>query len=190
MDTNITRTHNPVANTIISGSGSSNVCIQPVGPLEHYRLFQTNAAFIAAAFEYWRGDCVFTIEVVAQAFSKMALAISWHPSISLPPYTNQTAAVSGDGYSTVYTKIINVSGNTKATFKVPYLTQNYACSTNYLVKYMDGLIGSSPEQFFNGYITISIVNPLTNFSPSSPDSNSVDVLVYQHWENLSFYKPD
>ena len=54
---------------------------------------------------------------------------------------------------------------------------------------MDGLIGSSPEQFFNGHITISIVNPLTNFSPSSPDSNSVDVLVYQHWENLSFYKP-
>lgn len=167
----------------------SNVCIQPVSQPDFYHLFQTNAAFIASAFEYWRGDCVFTIEVVAQAFSKMALCVSWFPSITSPPYTNQTASVYDGTYATTYSKIINVSGNTKATFKVPYLTQNYACSTNYLVKSFNGMLGSSNEQFFNGYITISVVNPLTNFSPTSPDNNSVDILLYQHWENLSFYKP-
>lgn len=167
----------------------SNVCVQDLGANQHYRLFQTNAAFIASAFEYWRGDCVFTIEVVAQGFSKMALAVSWYPTVSSPPYTNQTASVNTETYATTYTKIINVSGNTKATFKVPYLTQNYACSTNYLVKDFNDMLGTSTEQFFNGFITISVVNPLTNFSPTSPDSNSVDILLYQHWENLSFYKP-
>lgn len=166
----------------------SNVCVTPFSG-DYYHLFQTNAAFIASAFEYWRGDCVFTIEVVAQAFSKMALAVSWFPNPSNPPYTNQTASTNPDGYTSVYTKIINVSGNTKATFKVPYLTRNYACSTNYVIKGFTGITYNSSEQFSNGYITISVVNPLTNFSPTSPDNNSVDILLYQHWENLSFYKP-
>lgn len=166
----------------------SNVCINPVQG-DYYNLFHTNASFLASAFEYWRGDCVFTIEVVAQGFSKMALSVSWFPGREDPPYTNQTASLSPDAYTSVYSKIINVSGNTKATFKVPYLTQNYACSANYVVKGFSGYQFLSREQFINGYITISVVNPLTNFSPTSPDNNSVDILLYQHWENLSFYKP-
>lgn len=172
----------------------SNVAIMADPTLgQQYKLFQTNAAFIAAAHQYWRGDCVFTIEAVAQGFSKMTLAVTWFPRTwaysSNPPYSTAPTPLELFDLTAKYTKYINVSGNTKATFKVPFMNKNYACNTNYVVSRHTEDPAVSQDIFTNGYISVAVVNPLTNFSPTSPDNNNIDVLLYQHWENVSFYRP-
>lgn len=157
--------------------------------------FPTFSSHVNSCFEYWRGDLVVEVEVVAQGFSKCAIGVSWIPSSEVSadnfyPLPNQS--IFPEVMTECLTKIINVSGTTCETFKVPFLNSEYALRSdiNTVANKLNGSGGAFQSwPFANGFIVIYLVNPLTNFSPSVPDANTVDVLLYAHWENLAFYRP-
>lgn len=160
-------------------------------------IYPTYASHCASSFEYWRGDFVATLQVVAQGFSKCAIGMSWLPGSILDTGLSNLKNPSPVDITIMtdcLTEVVNVSGTTTATFRIPFANSQYAmrCDANTVVRNINpGTTGFTHDDFpfFNGHLLVYLINPLSNFSPSSPDNNPIDILLYGHWENLCFYRP-
>jgi len=149
--------------------------------------YNTYASYVNSAFTFWRGDLVVTVEVVAQAFSKMALGLSWFPSndFSTGDQLFPTFTVDNFTSSNYLTEIVNVSGTTKATFRIPFVNTQFALRSQVHSVHPN----SYSQPCANGRVVIYVVNPLTVFNPNALDTNPVYLCFYTHWENLSFGRP-
>lgn len=157
----------------------------------------TYSSFVADSFEYWKGDFVVDVEVVAQGPSKCSIGVSWIPgeNFSGPnAYPDIIPVIPESALSLAYTTVINVSGTTRGQLKIPFNNSNYALSTDLLSIYprQYSLSGTNVNYYFpthNGFVIVYLINTLTSFSPSGANTKPVEVLMYGSWRNIEFYKP-
>jgi hypothetical protein len=161
----------------------------------YVQVFPTPASWIAEAFELWRGDLIFSFEVITTKFQKGRLKITFDP--------NGVSAGSVDTLGRVMTKIIDISENTRAEFRVPYLAATAWLRTGQ--SRSDALSYSSPEDplvipqgylqpspqplaprsvdHYNGLLSVQVLTTLTN------DVDARVIVNVRGADNLEFSVP-
>jgi hypothetical protein len=157
--------------TIVSyyiDSGNSTVYSQP-----------TAAAWLSALFEYWRGDIVFTFDVICSKFHRGKLGIGFEPNLS------QYSLITGSNVSLNKQFIQVVDIQDTPTFEVRVNWATYRAwlkvtpaPSMYGTTFSPGSTAYSIG-FSNGFV---YVVPFTQLQ--SPDDSNVTVLVSMRAENL------
>jgi len=144
------------------------------------RVYHTPMSYIATMFAHWRGDIYFEFEVVCTKFHKGRLKISWDPTGS-----GGTADLPEN---TVYTAILDIGANNKATFRVPY-HQAYS----FLRMRGIGALNWSQNTSMpadplldNGLLIVTVLTPLV--SPVSPQFVGIKATVWGA-DNLELANP-
>jgi hypothetical protein len=137
--------------------------------------------FAALPFRYWRGSMKFRFQVVASAFHKGRLKITYDPSY---PLTNE--------YNTNYTHIVDLAKERDFTLEVGWGHEKSMIGHRAL---SDGIfwgtspLGADPLDLANGIISVYVVNDLT--TPNSTANNDVAVNVYvSAGDNFEVFDPD
>lgn len=154
--------------------------IQIAAVTKAQRVYHTPMSYVGAMFTHWRGDVIFEFDVICTKFHKGRLQISWDPVCT----TGSTQLPQ----NAVYTNILDIGVNNKATFRVPFhqarewLRLRGVSRTNWNT----GGNLSVNQVLDNGLLQLSILNPL--MSPVSPQNVSIVVSVYAA-ENLEYANP-
>lgn len=129
------------------------------------RVYHTPMSYVGMMFTHWRGDVVFDIEVICTKFHKGRLKIAWDPlgsggSSALPE-------------NTVYTTILDVGKNNKATFRVPYHQAFGWLRTRGISRenWSPGNPLPVNSAYDNGLFVVSVLTPL--MSPVTPQNVSI-----------------
>jgi hypothetical protein len=130
--------------------------------------------WVAQTFRAWRGDIIFSFEIITTAFQKGRLKVSFEPSGSFGATLNSIG--------TVYTKILDINDGCKFDFVVPYMAttpwlltdhtdpQDMSHIANTLYSHMipssldypvETLVTYNPRSM-NGKIRLQVLNTLTN----------------------------
>lgn len=144
------------------------------------RVYHTPMSYLSMMFTHWRGDVIFDIEVLCTKFHKGRLKIAWDPLgssglLALPE-------------NTVYTTILDIGENNKATFRVPF-HQAYAWLRTRGISRDNWSFGNSlpvNDEYDNGLFIISVLTPL--MSPVTPQNVSILISV-KGAPNLEFANP-
>lgn len=138
------------------------------GPPREYHL--TPMAFATLPFKYWRGSMKFRFQVVSSGFHKGRLKVSWDPV--LQPTTE---------FNVAYTEVVDVSTEKDFTItvgwgaKYPFL--RYTPPEALLVTRANGSLSAFPTpEFYNGTISVQVVNSLT--VPLTTTANDIQVNVF------------
>lgn len=134
----------------------------------------TPLAFAALPYQHWRGDLVFTIEVVASVFSRCTLFVAWDPvRVSGVPNVADLSQV-------LKHWVIEVSGSTTTEIRIPW-KQLAHFANRYWPRY--GASHAEPTQDeSNGQLICMVMNPLVQNGSTDP----IFVNVYVHGENMKF----
>lgn len=144
------------------------------------RIYHTPMSYVAGLFQHWRGDIIFDIDVICTKFHKGRLKISWDPLGS--------GGATALNENTVYTSILDIGENNKASFRVPY-HQAYSFLRCRNVTRDNWTVGSSlpsDDEQDNGLLIISVLTPL--MSPITPSNVGVLISV-RGADNLEFANP-
>lgn len=130
--------------------------------------------WVAQSFRAWRGDVVFSFEIITTAFQKGRLKVSFEPSGSF--------GIVSDSVGSVYTKIMDINDGCKFDFVVPYMATTSWLLTDHCdpfprnptsaVAYthaipssldypVESLVTYNPRTM-NGKIRVQVLNTLTN----------------------------
>lgn len=125
--------------------------------------------FAALPFRRWRGTMKFRFQIVASAFHKGRLKITYDPSY---PLTNE--------YNTNYTYIIDLAKERDFTVAIGWgqersLLEHRNPISN-AIPYGASALGSDPGTRANGIISVYVVNDLT--VPNSIVDNDIEVNVF------------
>lgn len=127
--------------------------------------------YVSRPFTYWSGDIVFHIEVVASAYHRGALTVSWVPYEDAPP-----PGLRYDYSNAFQTMVLDLSKSRSVDFIVPF-----GGDANNL--FVHEGYGSRA----NGILYISELNTIQ----SGDTSTIVDINVYMRaGENFHLYRPD
>lgn len=157
---------------------------------ECYAYCPTFASWVSAPFRFWRGTCVIDVEVVAQAFSKMYLGLSWQPGFG--EYAVPVTTVASGTETELLTQIVQVSGNTRARFVIPYKAGSHWLRTDYNAQFNatnSSIVQREKTGRVNGTFTMYVVNPLTSYSASGPNLNPVTVFTSVSFPDLQVARP-
>lgn len=149
------------------------------------RVYHTPMSYLGMMFTHWKGDIIFEIEIICTKFHKGRLKIAWDPigsggTVALPE-------------NTVYTTILDIGENNKATFRVPF-HQAFAWQRLRGIandNWTPGNTLNTDPVFDNGLLIVSVLTPL--MSPVSPQNVGVKVSVYSatvEYANPSSYLGD
>jgi hypothetical protein len=142
------------------------------------------ASFLSNCFAFWRGTCCVSIHVMAQAFSKAYIGVIWTPGEPGPLDLYPSSSTIPGSFNTKRTHIFEINGPGQYDFEIPYLSDEYMLNSN--ISLRTTYPGTSPSA--NGYFSIFVVNPLTNFS-ATPTAATIDLLMYVGWKDLEFFRP-
>jgi hypothetical protein len=150
----------------------------------------------ANLFQYWRGDFVLELEVIASPFHRGRIAVSWDP-------------VSGPSPSSVFkgdtiTDILDLSNGNKMVYKVPYMAargmlrtsaRNLFCYSSAQCNWTTwgnrstssdlGDFQAANADIGNGIIYVTVLNQLQSGDTTSP----VSIIVRTYFENMQFHIP-
>jgi hypothetical protein len=139
--------------------------------------------FAALPFRYWRGSMKYRFQIVASAFHKGRLKITYDPSY---PLTNE--------YNTNYTRIIDLAEERDFTVEIgwgqqqPYLKSRPMLNGSGEI-FSTSAIGSDPGILANGILSVYVVNELT--VPNSTANNDIEINVFvSAGEDIEFAGPD
>jgi len=144
---------------------------------------------VSTPFRFWRSSCVVDVEVVAQGFAKMYLGLSWVPG--LEETTTADTEVLPDTETETLTQIMEVSGNRKMQFVIPYKAASHWLRTDRDLQFASSITRDERNVTgrCNGKFTIYIINPLTSFSPSGSNNNPVTVFMSVSFPDLQVARP-
>ncbi len=145
-----------------------------------HRIYHTPMSYVGMLFQHWRGDIIFDFDVVCTKFHKGRLKVGWDPLGS-----GGTTALNENE---VYTTIIDIGENNKASIRVPY-HQEYEFSRMRGItrdNWSPGNALPSNATTDNGLLVVSVLTPL--MSPVSPQSVYIRVSV-RAAENMEFVNP-
>ncbi len=170
-----------IFNANVSPMLFSRVAINDAGAvLRAHRVYHTPMSYVGMMFQHWRGDVIFDIEVLCTKFHKGRLKISWDPLGS-----GGAAALAEN---VVYTTILDVGENNKASFRVPY-HQAAAWQRMRGITRDNWTPGNAlpvNKDYDNGLFLVSVLTPL--MSPVTPQNVTVLVTV-RGAENLEYANP-
>lgn len=153
-------------------------CISPTllragGSASNYdQVFSLPIDWVSQPFRCWQGDIIFTFEIITTAFQKGRLLVSFDPSGS---FWSSTSPV-----GRIYTKVLDISEETRFEFTVPYMATTPWLLTDHSDPYVRPTTGnychvmpSSPDataetmvpynpRTMNGMLQLQILNTLTN----------------------------
>lgn len=126
-------------------------------------------AFAALPFTHWRGTMKFRFQVVASAFHKGRIKITYDPSY---PLTNE--------YNTNYTHIVDLAKEKDFTIDIGWGQERsmieHRDPTVDDIPYKATALGADPGLKANGIISVYVVNELT--TPNVTPDNDVEVNVF------------
>lgn len=157
-----------------------NILQDSVPTTRGYRVYHTPMSYVSALFKHWRGDIIFSFNIVCSKFHKGRLRVTWDPFGGI--------ATSVPDENTVYTTIIDIGATNNVEFRVPY-HQGIAwlvCRGVGQVNYTAGTSLTVDNRFDNGMIALSVLNPLV--SPITPSSVYI-VTSVRAAENFEFANP-
>jgi hypothetical protein len=150
------------------------------------KYYLTPMAWLGALFEHWRGDVIFTFRVVASAFHKGRLRISFDPSGS----STNNAIVDANTSNVIFTEVLDLGESNEVSFRVPYQQATSFLVSNPLVT--TPTFSTSPAPTYNhassdnGTLTVRIQTVLT----APVVSSAVRILVFvKGASNLEFANP-
>lgn len=132
-------------------------------------------------FQYWRGDIIFDVKVVASGYHRGRMICAWDPSGDIANTINST--------STCFNKIVDISEETEFSLRIPYIQATpYQKTPDSIEEYFD--ITALPSDPYggttNGILTFRVLNKQT--SPVA--SANVKILIsVRGAENLEFAAP-
>nr|UNY42155.1 MAG: polyprotein [Picornavirales sp.] len=161
----------------------------------YLQVFPTPSSWIAEAFELWRGDLIFSFEVITTKFQKGRLKVTFDP--------NGVNSGAVDTLGRVMTKIIDISENTRSEFRVPYLAATAWLRTGQPRGDLDGAysldsplvtpqgyLQPSPQALaprgsdhYNGLLSVQVLTTLTN------NVNARVIVSVRGADNLEFAVP-
>lgn len=126
--------------------------------------------FAAMPFKHWRGTMKFRFQVVASAFHKGRLKITYDPSY---PATNE--------YNTNYTRIIDIAEERDFTVEIGWGQQHAYCTRRAMINGAGNIwsttaLGADAGELANGIISVYVVNDLT--VPNSTADNDIELNVF------------
>lgn len=148
--------------------------------LKSRRVYHTPMSYVGMMFTHWRGDIIFDFEVVCTKFHKGRLKIAWDPLGN-----NGTVALPEN---TVYTTILDIGENNKASLRVPY-HQAFAWSRMRGIARDNWSVGNSlpvDDKYDNGLLIASVLTPL--MSPVTPQNITILISV-RGADNLEYANP-
>jgi len=152
-----------------------------VGPIALSTMYvqPTALSYGSQAFSYWRGEIVYTIDIVASIFHKGKLLIVYEPNSS-----NYTNAIGNPQLNKQYSLVVDIQEVTRISFCptwtrpkmwkriAPFVVSNKMVNAAITLPL-------NCDPYANGFIFIT---PFTALQ--SPDASSVSVNVYVHSDNL------
>lgn len=168
-----------ISPTSASGAFVTTLAVNPTLCLVNgLSAYPTPLCGVALPFEYWTGDILVDIEVVASVFHRATICIAWDSNCgagSLPPPTLESAQ------ATLPNTIVTISGNTSVTIRVPWAQQ-----VPWLYVLGKGANGSArTPRASNGFLHIFVVNPVT----SNGSTSNLPVNIYYSSDNIRFASP-
>lgn len=138
--------------------------------------------FATLPFRRWRGTMKFRFQIVASAFHKGRLKITYDPSY---PLTNE--------YNTNYTHIIDLAKERDFTIDIGWgqikSMINHRTPGINPIPFKDTPIGGDPLEYGNGIISVYVVNELT--VPNSTANNDIEVNVFvSAGDDFEVFDPD
>lgn len=144
------------------------------------RIYDTPMSYIAQLYTHWRGDIEFEVEVLCTKFHKGRLRITWDPLGANNNVPNENE---------VFTTILDIGANNKATFRIPYhQAKEFLRIRKDLLEdnWTNGSTLASNADFDNGMLNIAVLTPLV--SPVTPQTVGVLISV-RAAENFEFANP-
>lgn len=139
--------------------------------------------FAALPFQYWRGSMRYRFQIVASAFHKGRLKITYDPSY---PLSNE--------YNTNYTRIIDLAEERDFTVEIGWGQQQAYLQKRPMLNgsgeiFSETPLGADPLLFANGIISVYVVNELT--VPNSTANNDIEINVFvSAGDDIEFAVPD
>jgi hypothetical protein len=135
----------------------------------------TPLAGVTIPFDYWVGDLIVEVEVIASVFHRATIMVAWDPvaTAGLPPDFE-------DAVQTLKNVTIAVSGRSNTKIRIPFKKPvNYAWSYSYSTTTI------TYDQMTNGNLFFYVVNPVT----SNGSTDSIAFNVYYSSDNMRWYSP-
>jgi hypothetical protein len=164
---------------IINGSydgsvyANTNVLSFPVNPMfvsTGSDPFITWMAFVGTAFRYWRGSLAFNIDFRCSSMTSSRVRIAWVPADASPVTT-----INNDG--DYVNRIVDITGDTSVKFIVPDMHGNIYRRNWTGAGVESYLTTPTLQEWFNGYIYITVLGPPT--VTQSAGTSTVYVNVWQ-----------
>lgn len=178
-------TTDPVGTVLFNANVSpmlfSSIEIDDAGTtLRSTRVYHTPMSYVGMMFRQWRGDIIFEFDVICTKFHKGRLKIAWDPLGS-----GGTAALPEN---TVYTTILDIGQNNKATIRVPFHQAYEFLHTRGIDRenWTPGNALPSDPKRDNGLLIMSVLTPI--MSPVTPQ-NIVIMISVRAADNLEFANP-
>ena len=145
----------------------------------HYQVNATPMSYISNLFQYWRGDIIFKLVIIASQYHRGRLRVTWDP-------INTTG--SADQSHIAFTKVIDLGDTTETEIRIPY-AQIYpwlSANMRYTTEGFSTGALSNTLSATNGTMTVRV---LTNLSAPIDVAPVTVQLFVRGAENLEFACP-
>jgi hypothetical protein len=134
---------------------------------------------VAKAFNFWRGDIIFTFKIIASQYHRGRLRITWDPHSNIGATADNTVED--------YQVIVDINKSKDIRLRVPWAQPVGFVKTNTTSSelWSTGAISNSLSAY-NGTLTVRVLTEQT--SPVASADVKIAVLV-EGAENLAFYGP-
>jgi len=140
----------------------------------------TPLAGVAVPFNYWTGDLIVTIEVVASVFHRCTLLAAWDAVSADVPFTPTMA----QSMQSLPNTVITVAGNTSVELRIPWAQSRlWGDVASFTTTQTSPTI---PSYMTNGSLYIFVVNSLV----SNGSSDSIPINIYLSSDNIAFAAPE
>jgi len=159
----------------------------PVSITSAARYAMLPSCYASQCFQYWRGDMIYRIKIIASQYHRGRLQISWDPR--KPAFGTVT-----DISASVYNTIMDIGENTELEFRVP-MSQT--------VQYLETIrppssvhsttvpiFDTSTNITYNGYITVKVLTELSSPTGTAPASIIFSARAGDNFEFAGPTEPD
>lgn len=143
----------------------------------------TPLAFVSQPFQYWTGTVVYRFQVVASAYHKGRIRISYDPNGG----SGAQAA-----FNTVISRVLDISHETEAIMEIPWAQAKPFASvrpvTTNVNEWSSSIQFTGRSVYDNGTLSVHVLNELVTPDSSLDNDISVNVFVYAK-DDLEFAGP-
>lgn len=178
--------------TATTGTDLINIGVHPgtcstIGVSSATRYAMTPSCYASQCFQYWRGDMIYRVKVIASQYHRGRLQISWDPRKS--SYGTVT-----DISSSVYNTIMDIGENTELEFRVPMSQTVQFLETITPPTTVHSTISTIPVSAtnitYNGVVTVKVLTELSSPTGTAPASIIFSSRAGDHFEFAGPIEPD